>query len=263
MKAVFIKLGLAGALLLTTTALIAGDKDKQPSGKLEPRVVDSGSFGIYFAGKRIGTETFKIEQKSDYSIATAQLKVDDGKTQAEQTAEMLINPNGDLRSYIWRSTVPVHEEASVEPNDQLLMEHLVPADQKKMDLPHILPLSTTILDDNFFSQREVLVWRYLATACVRQSNDLACGPGSYGVLVPRQHTAFTVTVELRGPGKVEVKPGSERQLHKITVKTGEPQRLVVMNSDKDADSEWVIWVDDDYKVIKISIPGSQVEVIRD
>jgi hypothetical protein len=262
-RAVVIKVALVSAMLLAATALVAGDKDK-PAGKLEPQVVDSGSFGIFFDGKRVGTETFKIEQRSDYSIATAQIKVDDGKTQAEQSAEMQINPNGDLRSYAWKSTLPTHEEASVEPNDQLLMEHLVPADQKKMDMPHLLPLSTTILDDNFFSQREILMWRYLATACVRQQNNqLACGPGNFGVLVPHQHAAFNVTVQLQGQDKVEVKAGVQRQLNKILLKSGDPQRLLVMNSDKEADTEWVIWLDDQYKVIKISIPGARVEVIRD
>jgi len=107
------------------------------------------------------------------------------------------------------------------------------------------------------------MWRYLATACVRQNNQLACGPGNFGVLVPHQHAAFNVTVQLQGQDKVEVKPGVQRQLNKILLKAGDPQRLLVMNSDKEADTEWVIWVDDLYKVIKISIPGARVEVIRD
>jgi hypothetical protein len=260
-KAVIIKVVSISAVLLAANTLFAGDKDK-PAAKLEPRVVDSGSFGIYLDGKRVGTETFKIEQRMDYSVATAQLKVDDGKTQAEQTAEMQINANGDLRSYSWRSTLPTREEATVEPKDQLLMEHLIPADQKKVDLPHILPLSTAILDDNFFSQREILMWRYLATACVRQNNQLSCGPGNYGVLVPHQHSAYNASVELRGLEKVDVK-NVQRQLNKIVLKTADPQRLVVLNSDKETDPEWVIWADDQYKVIKISIPGTQIEVIRD
>jgi hypothetical protein len=260
-KAVVIKFALVGSILLTASALVAGDKDK-PAAKLEPRVVDSGSFGIYQDGRRVGTETFKIEQKSDYSIATAQIKVDDGKTQAEQSAEMQVNPNGDLRSYTWRSTLPAHEEASVEPDNQLLVEHLLPADQKKLDFPHILPLSTSILDDNFFSQREVLVWRYLATACKRQNNQLSCGPGTYGVLVPHQHASFNATLELKGMEKVSVK-GAVRELNKIVLKTGEPQRVDVTKSNSEPDAEWVMWVDENYKLIKISVPGSTIEVIRD
>lgn len=261
MRAV-IKNVLFSSIILAAAGLSAGDKDKPPAGKMEPRIVDSGAFGIYVDGRRVGTETFRIEQKADYSIATAQIKVDDGKTQAEQSAEMQINPNGDLRSYSWRATLPVHEEATVEPNDQLLMEHLLPADQKKMDVPHILPLSTTILDDNFFSQREVLMWRYLATACVRKNDQLSCGAGKYGILVPHQHAAFNATVELQGVDKVNVK-GVVRELNKVILSTEDPQRLVVINSDKEANPQWVIWLDDQYKVIKIVIPGSSVEVVRD
>lgn len=261
MKAVVIKLALVSAALLTANMLIAGEKDK-PAAKLQPRVVDSGTFGIYLDGKRVGTETFKIEQKDDYSIATANIKVDDGKTQAEQSAEMEVSPNGDLRSYIWRSTLPAREEASVEPNDQLLTEHLTPADAKKVDVPHILPLSTSILDDNFFSQREVLMWRYLATACEPKSGRLSCGPGTFVVLVPHQHASFNATVELKGMDKVSVK-GTVRDLNKIVLKTADPQRLIVMNSSKEADPEWIMWVDDDYKLIKIQVPGSTIEVVRD
>jgi hypothetical protein len=260
-KAVVIKLALVSAALFTANTLVAGEKDK-PAPKPEPRVVDSGSFGIYLDGKRVGTETFKIEQKNDYSIITAKIKVDDGKTQAEQSAEMEVSPNGDLRSYTWHSTLPERAEASVEPNDQLLTEHLMPADQKKVDVPHILPLSTSILDDNFFSQREVLMWRYLASACVRQKNQLSCGPGTFVVLVPHQHASFNATVELKGMDKVQVK-GTLRDLNKIVLKTADPQRLIVMNSTKEADPEWVMWVDDDFKLIKISVPGSTIEVIRD
>lgn len=261
MKSVVIKLALVPAVLLTANALVAGEKDK-PAPKLEQRVVDSGTFGIYQDGKRVGTEKFKIEQKGDYSVATAEIKVDDGKTQAEQSAEMQVNPNGDLRSYTWKSTLPQHEESSVEATEQLLTEHVVPADQKKIDLPHILPLSTSILDDNFFSQREVFMWRYLATACVRQNNQLSCGPGTFVVLVPQQHASFNATVELKGVDKVLVK-GAMRSLNKIVLKTADPQRLIVMNSNKEAQPEWVMWVDDDYKLIKISVPGSTIEVIRD
>jgi len=256
------KLAVVGAVLLTANVLMAGEKDK-PAPKLEPRIVDSGSFGIYLDGKRVGTETFKIEQKSDYSVATATIKMDDGKTQAEQSAEMEINPNGDLRSYIWRSTVPAHEEASVEPENQLLMEHLLPADQKKLDFPHILPLSTSILDDNFFSQREILMWRYLATACQLKNNrPISCGPGTYGVLVPHQHASFNATLELKGMEKISVK-GALRDLNKIVLKTGEPQRVDVTSHHSDPDPEWVMWVDDDLKLIKIAVPGSTIEVIRD
>ena len=46
---------LLATVLVAATWLHAGDKDK-PAAKLENKVVDSGSFGIYADGKRIGNQ---------------------------------------------------------------------------------------------------------------------------------------------------------------------------------------------------------------
>ena len=264
MKPVISKSMFLGAVLLAASGLSAGDKDKGAADKMESKVVDQGSFGIYLEGRRIGTETFKIEQRSDYSIATASLKVDDGKVKAEQTAEMRMSPNGDLRSYIWHATVPQVEESSVEPQKELLVEHLVPADQKKMDVPHLLPVSTAILDDNFFSQREILLWRYLATGCVwKEGQGRMCGTGHYVVLVPRQHASVSATMDVAGVDKITVK-GVERQLSKMTLSTSGSGRVIAMNEPKDSDAgQWLLWVDDQFKVIKMTVPGTNIEVIRD
>ncbi len=251
-------------MLLAAGGLSAGDKDRPAADKTETKVVDSGSFGIYMDGKRIGTETFKIEQRPDYSITTASIKVDDGKTRAEQTSEMRVNPNGDLRSYVWRATVPQAEEASVEPQNDLLVEHVVPADQKKMDVPHMLPVSTVILDDNFFSQREVLLWRYLATSCARKEGQpIQCGPGTFVVLVPRQHAATNATMDFAGLEKVTVK-GVKKQLNKITLRSGGPTKVIEMNDQKDSEpGQWLLWVDDQYKIVRMTVSGSNIEVVRD
>jgi hypothetical protein len=258
---------LAGAILMASVGLNASDKPKEKAGT---RVADSGSFGVYLAGKRVGTETFNITETLDnehhpsYSTASSEIKFDDGKFKATQTAEMQVSAKGELRSYNWHSTVPQKEEASVEPKDQLLIEHILPADQKKQDVPHVLPLSTVILDDNFFSQREVLLWWYLATGCHRQENNLLCGVGKFVILVPRQHASGNATLELLGQEKVTVK-GTERELNKIKLETSGPQGLTWLN-DQGHESDatlWTLWVDDQYKIIKMTAAGSNVEVIRD
>lgn len=233
-----------GAILAVSVSLSASDqKDKKASGK----VWDSGSFGIYMNGKRIGTEKFNIEQRADSSVATSEIKVEEGNFKAAQTAEMEITPKGELRSYSWRATVPQKEESSVEPKEQLLVEHIIPADQKKMDVPHVLPLSTVILDDNFFSQRELLVWRYLRTGCIFKQNDgLLCGPSHFGILVPHQHTAGEAVMDLIGRDKITVK-GQEQEVNKIKLDTD--------------GTTWLLWVADDYKVMKMSV--NNFEIIRD
>jgi len=199
-------------------------------------------------GKRIGTETFRIEEKADISIANSQIKVDDGNQKADQTSEMQITPKGELRLYTWKSIGPVKEESVVEPKDEFLVQHVTPADFKKQDIPYILPLATVVLDDNFFSHREILVWRYLATGCLRKDEQLTCGPSHFGILVPRQHTSGSVVMELVGMEKTKVK-GVDIDLNKIKL---------------DSDGvQWILWVDDQYKVLKMSVPASNVEVVRD
>lgn len=268
MKAVKLAI-LLSAVLVTSTCLNAVDQTKD-KGKSGSKVADSGSFGIFMNGKRVGTETFNITETPNadrdraYSTASSEIKFDDGHFKATQSAEMQVTAKGELRSYNWHSTVPQKEEASVEPKDELLVEHIVPADQKKLDVPHMLPLSTIILDDNFFSQREVLLWWYLANGCRRQNSALECGTGKFVILVPRQHISGNATLELMGPGKVTVK-GVERELNRVKLDMTGPQTLTWLNDQgHDSDSaQWVLWVDDQYRVIKMTVAGTNIEVVRD
>lgn len=265
MKAVKLAI-LLGALCAPSGFLAAADKPKE---KPNSHVADSGSFGIYLNGKRIGTETFNItetlngERRPEYSTATSEIKFDDGHFKAAQTAEMQISARGELRSYSWHATIPQKEESSVEPKDQLLVEHIIPADQKKVDVPHMLPLSTVILDDNFFSQREILLWWYLASGCKRENNDLMCGTGKFLILVPRQHVSGNATLELVGQDKVMIK-GAERELNKIKLETNGPQSTWFSDQGRESDAtQWVLWADDQYKILKMTVAGSNIEVVRD
>jgi hypothetical protein len=249
--------------MLGAGSAYSGDQDKTPP-KMEQKIVDSGTFEIYVGGKRIGTETFKIEQRADFGILTAELRVNDGKGQARQMTEMRVAPNGELRSYSWRSISPEVEEAVVEPQNDLLVEHLVFPDQKKKDVQHLLQPNTAILDNNFFSQREVLLWRYLQTGCVwKDGQGRMCGPSSYAVLVPQDHLSSSATLNLLGMGKVMVK-GTERMLSKVSLQLGDPKQFVVMSGQSDSHpNEWLLWVDDQYKILKITVVGSDFEVIRE
>lgn len=246
------------AIILMAAWAFAVDKDRDKE-KEKKSTVDSGTFGIYLSGKRIGTEKFTIEQQAGDGIATAEISVDDGSNKAEQNSELRVGADGSLKLYKWRSTLPTKEESIIEPKDEFLVEHMTTAEQKKRDVPYILPLSTVILDDNFFSHRELLLWRYLATGCIRvpapipgqppaPDTHYQCGPAHFGILVPHQHQAGSTAVEPLGPDKVTVK-NTERTLNKFKVDTDGVQ--------------WMIWVDDDYKVVKMSIPASNVEVWRD
>ena len=60
MKAVKLAIFLS-AVLATSLCLNAADKIKDKD-KASSKVADSGSFGIFMNGKRVGTETFNITE---------------------------------------------------------------------------------------------------------------------------------------------------------------------------------------------------------
>jgi len=67
-----------------------------------------------------------------------------------------------------------------------------------------------------------------------------------------------------GQEKVTVK-GVERILNKIKLETSGPQSLTWLNDQsRESDStQWVLWVDDQYKIIKMTVAGSNIEIVRD
>jgi hypothetical protein len=105
-----------------------------------------------------------------------------------------------------------------------------------------------ILDNNFFVLREVLVWRYLAAVCKPEGCQQS--PIEFGVLVPQDHTSLRVRVELVAKEKVSIH-GTERELLRVNL-TGET-------------FAWSLWVDaqDQFKLIRVTIPADNTEVVRD
>lgn len=217
------------------------------AAKKNSDVVDAGVFGIYINGKRVASEKFEITQTPTASIAKAELKLDQSKN--PQTAELQLSPAGNLIRYQWNEKD--QGSAVVEPKDEFLVEHVnlvTPA--KTAEQPFILPTSTLILDDYFFSQRQILLWRYLATQCKMKVGDTSCSlaPAQFGVIVPRQQSAMQVNVEYKGPQKVNIK-GADQDLRRFE-----------LHADG---NDWIVWMDDSYKIQKIEIAADNTEVFRD
>jgi hypothetical protein len=239
-----IKRGLASALvLLVALVSIPGWGAKKPSADL----VDSGVFGIYVNGKRVASEKFEITQTAEISVAKAELRIDQAKN--AQTAELQLSRAGNLLRYQWSEKD--QGTAVVEPKDEFLVEHvslLQPA--KSAEQPFILPTSTLILDDYFFSQRQILLWRYLATQCKMKAGETGCSlsPAQFGVIVPRQQTSMQVNIEYKGPQKVNIK-GADQDLRRFELHS--------------EGNDWVLWMDNTYKIQKIVIDAEGTEVYRD
>jgi hypothetical protein len=234
---------LLSVVVASSPALAGSKSTKKESG--ETKLVDAGSFGVFFKGRRVATETFSVQQKPDYSITTSDLKLTDGSA---QTSELQIFPNGNLRKYMWRALAPEKAESVVEPGDQILTQQITVGSEKPQSHPYILPASTIVLDDYFFVHRELLAWRYLGSGCVPGESKCSLTKAQMGIIVPRQQTPGTVTMEYTGREKIMIR-GVEQELSRFLLKS--------------EDQEWQLWLDDQYKLIRIVVASENTEVVRD
>ena len=227
-----------------TVTVVCALQAKAPSAQ----IVDSGSFGVFVNGRRVATETFKIEQRPGGSTASSELKVEDGSM---QRSEMELTDKGEIVRYGWQQERPTKEQLSVVPKDEFLSEVISTGpNQKSFNVPHLMPHSTPILDDNFFMHREILIWRYLALGCTSKPEGLSCNPApqQFGVLIPTQHASEIVTVDFKGKEKISMK-GKDMECNSFRLHTEESNVLVYM--------------DDQKKVVRISASASGLEVVRD
>ena len=236
------------AVLMTTMAAWAG------SGKEAPgQTIDSGTLGVFQGGRRVATETFSIQQSTDGSRVSSEFKTDaTGNDAARQTSELDLAPNGDLRRYEWKELSPGKVQAVVAPNDTFLLQRTtMNPDEKPQEQPYIMPASTSIMDDYCFIHREILAWRYMATSCRQNKGKLECPSGQktqMGVVVPHGRTSMLVGVEFAGREKVQVH-GAERELNRFNLKGDGP--------------DWALWLDDQFKLVRIFVKDEQIEIVRD
>lgn len=227
----------------------AGDK-KEKAKTPANLAVDSGSFGIFIKGQRVATETFHIEQQAGDSIVKSQLKETAAGDTASQKSDLEMNSKGELLRYEWSQSTG--GSLSVFPDNDFLKERIVTsASSKPAEQAFLLPGTSPILDNNFFVHRELLAWRYLAVApCKDENGHRHCEPADFGTLVPQDRTSMSVRMELVGKEKIAIR-GTERELLRLNLH-GEQ-------------FDWILWVDenDHFKLIRVSIPADNTEVVRD
>ncbi len=225
------------------------EKEKEHEGKN----IDSGSFGVFQNGHRVGTETFSIYQTSNGSVINSEFKTENAPAAAVQTSVMQLTASGDIRRYEWKELSPEQAESVVLPNDDFLTQKWSTGPQEKEhEQPYLLPLSTIIMDDYFFIHRELLAWRYLGAACKQDKGQLQCPVkqrAQFGTMNPHEHSSAALSAEFLGREKVTLKSGQQQDLLKLELKS-------------DAGT-WQLWLDDQFKVMKISVVGENTEVERD
>lgn len=241
-------------LLASALPLCAGGGKDDKKDKAKPpleKTIDSGAFGVFVKGQRVVTESFSVEQRNGVSIIKAQLKETASNEPAKQKSDLEFTSEGELLRYEWSQNAG--GSIIVLPNNDFLIEKITaPNATKPAEQPFLMPSSSMILDNNFFIHREVLAWRYLAADCKSEGGGLKCqqGPVEFGVLVPQDRTSLRVKMELIGKEKIAIR-GVERDLLRLNL-SGE-------------NFQWSLWVDDQdqFKLMRVSIPADDIEIVRD
>ena len=235
-----------GSLVLLSASAWSKEKAKDSGQKM----VDSGSFGVFNGSERVATETFSIHQGPEGSVISSQFKSAQGARNAEQSSELELTSSGELRSYQWKEVAPETMAATIAPNDAFLVERYGSNPQDKQQTQNfLLPPSTSILDDYFFVQREVLAWKYLATACKHDHGPVECPKQKvpFGTLNPHARASASVSIEFTGREKLTVH-GSARELSHF-----------ILRSEM---GDWGFWLDDQFKLVRL-LDESGTEVVRD
>ena len=233
-------------------ALLSANTWAAPEKEPASQTVDSGSLGVFMNGKRVATETFSIHQSSGGSSITSRFKTEASPDQAEQSSELQLTSAGELKSYEWKEISPGQSQATVLPNQDFLMERYTnnPA-AKPQEQPFLLPASTSILDDYFFIQREVLAWKYLQTSCKQEKGGINCPlkvKAQLGTLNAHARASALVTLQFSGREKVSIR-GVEHELIRLDLKS--------------ESGDWILWLDDQLKLQRIVDSGNTTEVVRD
>jgi hypothetical protein len=228
------------------------DKEKDKEAKHEGQEIDSGSFGVFQNGHRVGTETFSIYQTGYGSVIHSEFKTENAPAEAVQTSEMQLTAHGDIRRYEWKELSPGKAQSQIVPNSDFLTQKWRTSPQEKeQEQPYLLPVSTNILDDYFFVHREVLAWKFLGASCKQDKGQLQCPlkqRAQFGSLNPHQHSPAPLSMEFLGREKISLKSG--------------PQDLLKLELKSDA-STWQLWLNDQFKVMRMVIVGENTEVDRD
>ena len=237
------------ALLLVASASLAAQPKKEKKPKEPVKLVDSGSFGVYVNGRRVATENFKIEERPSVKVISSELKVEDG-SDAAHTAELQLAPNGNSREYHWRELRPGKAENIVKFEENFISQSVaLKPEDKPRNLSYILPATTLVLDDYFFSHVEVLLWRYMASSCDMARRTCDMKKTQFGIFVPRREAPAVASMEYRGREKVMLR-GAEVELARFAL---------VIEGD-----EWGLWMQDTgMKLVRLTIASSNTEVVRD
>ena len=166
----------------------------------------------------------------------------------DQSSELTLLPNGSLSRYEWKQLAPPHNSAIVEPKDQI-PHHACVTDGKSAEQPFFLtpePSSSTTISSppaKSFSGATSPAPASRAPAEMAATSLAPAFPFSFPAAAPPPRST------------------SNSRDCDDTPLNGRPQHLrhFVMQTDG---PEWHLWLDPNHKLLRISIPDNNTEILR-
>lgn len=193
---------------------------------------DKGKFRILVSGQQVGKEEFEIGLNGGNWVAHGTSEIQSPQGSAHVTGTLALRADGTPVHYDWSTTGAKKAAAAIEFNGsvatiQLHLENTRPFTQQfTFDSPRV-----AVLDNNLYHQYAILARLY---------DWSKKGPQTVSVLVPQEMTPGAVTLESLGK--------ADGKLEELRVKT--------------EDLELDLFLDN-LKLMRIVVPSSNAEIVRD
>ena len=197
-----------------------------------------GRLRILSRGQAIGSERYEINATATEISARGEVTLQSGNEKTRQTATLLLNPDGSLRSYEWKQEEPRKSWVRMECTAGQATIHFPREDGTEDQQDYNLGDGRVALLDNNIFHHFLLLARFYDFA--------KGGPQVIPVFIPQSVQPGLVTVELQG-------------VETLTVE-GTPQpvrRLTILSED----NQLVLWVSESGRFVRLQSPQSGVEVL--
>ncbi|MFQ5816541.1 MAG: hypothetical protein ACE5H2_01120 [Terriglobia bacterium] len=228
---------LWSALGLATLVGLLGALAAQVPGQV-PRVAH-GIFHIRVEGKEIGREEFEIERRATEIHARGRLTLRAGGRKVEETTALTLSTRHEPLRYEWKRTQPAGQFLRVQFQDNKAALEFSSSGTDVERREFIFETAqVVILDNNFFHHYLFLLRHY---------DFSRGGVQSIRILIPQEALPGIVTLEDQGLESVN----AGETTHTL-------RRVRVTTEDKEI---W-LWVDEQGKLVRLTVPEAKVEVVR-
>ena len=241
-------LALVAGLVLVLLSPVSRAQDKSGKDRKAPKtpaaapadsllVEEKGRFKVLVDGQPMATEEFQISSAGGdwHARGSADVPAASGGT-TRVTGKLDLAADGAPLRYDWSASTPKKASATIEFHGntaqmELRLEGAAPFNQDfSFDSPRVV-----ILDNNLYHHYAILARLY---------DWKSKGPQSFTVFIPQDTTPGVVLVEYVGPKVVE---GVQLEMLRV----------------RSADNEIELYCDNSSRLMRISVPSSKVEIIRE